>query len=257
MTAFPCSPGEIEGQFQQIASPIMFQLKPLLIFLTAVFLIRFVTLGAYPLLDPTEGRYAEIPREMLATGDWVVPYLHNGQPFLGKPPLMFWTTAVSYRIFGANEFAARLPSFLFSTLAALLLFLFARRLRDTVFGLQAVAVLATNFLFCLYSGYVAVDSALLVCVTLSMVAFPLALEGSSHGGSRLWGYLFFLGLGLSLLAKGLAGPVLILRILAGGLRRGPVAYPVRNAVARLPQLLFHRRTLQTVYGQRLGGRSLR
>ena len=76
--------------------------------------IRLLLLGSYPLMDQTESRYAEIPREMLVLGDWVTPRLDPVTPFWGKPPLSFWATALSYRIFGVSEFTARLPSFLFS-----------------------------------------------------------------------------------------------------------------------------------------------
>ena len=183
--------------------------RVLLGFLCAIAILRLLTLGAYPLLDPTEGRYAEIPREMIQTGDWVVPHLHDGRPFLGKPPLMFWATAIAYKAFGENEFSARLPSFLFSVLAAVLTYFLARDLRNHRFGLEAVAVLATMFLFYLYSGYVAVDTALLLSVTLSMVSFQLAMRTESSSDKRWWGYLFFAGIGLSLLAKGLVGPALI------------------------------------------------
>src|SRR5262249_44122908 len=64
-------------------------------------------LGRGPLLEPDEGRYAEIPREMLVTGDWVVPRL-NGVVYAEKPPLVYWLTALSYRVVGVNELGARL-----------------------------------------------------------------------------------------------------------------------------------------------------
>ena len=178
--------------------------------LVGIILLRLLTLGAYPLLDPTEGRYAEIPREMIQTGNWIVPQLHDGKPFLGKPPLMFWSTAISYEIFGINEFSARLPSFIFTLLTGFLVYLFARSFYGRTYAILTVMVLSTTFLFYLYSGYVAVDPALLVTVTLSMVSLPFALRNPKTRRGKIWGYLFFSGLGLSLLAKGLIGPVVIL-----------------------------------------------
>src|SRR6185369_11735796 len=62
---------------------------------------------AFPLFEPDEGRYAEIPREMLQRGEWVVPYL-QGEPYLDKPPLFYWLVMLSYRAFGAHDWAARL-----------------------------------------------------------------------------------------------------------------------------------------------------
>ena len=61
----------------------------------------------FHLLEPDEGRYAQIPREMLARGDWVVPHL-QGQPYLDKPPLLYWLVMLSYSVFGVSEAAARL-----------------------------------------------------------------------------------------------------------------------------------------------------
>src|ERR1051326_2863249 len=66
----------------------------------------FALLGARPLSNPDEGRYTEIPREMLETGDFVTPRL-NGVKYFEKPPLMYWLTASSLRVFGINEFGAR------------------------------------------------------------------------------------------------------------------------------------------------------
>src|SRR5689334_14856003 len=62
---------------------------------------------AFPLFEPDEGRYAEIPREMLVRGEWIVPYLQS-EPYLDKPPLLYWLVGISYRIFGVHDWAARL-----------------------------------------------------------------------------------------------------------------------------------------------------
>ena len=76
-----------------------------------VFIIAGVTfffhLGAFGFWEPDEARYGEIAREMLALRDYIVPHL-NYVAYVEKPPLLYWVTAVSFRIFGINEFAARL-----------------------------------------------------------------------------------------------------------------------------------------------------
>src|SRR4029077_21163391 len=77
-----------------------------------LFLILVPALLLYPclsfhLFEPDEGRYAEIPREMLARGDWVVPYL-QGPPYLDKPPLFYWLVMGSYALCGVHDWAARL-----------------------------------------------------------------------------------------------------------------------------------------------------
>src|SRR5258708_1674818 len=62
---------------------------------------------SFHLFEPDEGRYAEIPREMLVRGEWVVPYL-EGQPYLDKPPLLYWLVMASYRLFGVHDWSARI-----------------------------------------------------------------------------------------------------------------------------------------------------
>ena len=84
----------------------------ILLLLVVVVVVRLATLPAYPLLDPTESRYAEIARKMLETGNWLVPQVDYGVPFWGKPPLSMWLSAAAMAVLGVNEFAARLPSFL-------------------------------------------------------------------------------------------------------------------------------------------------
>jgi hypothetical protein len=70
-------------------------------------LVRLLFLGSYPLADTTEARYAEVARLMLVSGDWITPQIEAGVPFWGKPPLSFWLTAGSFKLFGISEFAAR------------------------------------------------------------------------------------------------------------------------------------------------------
>src|SRR5665647_2501274 len=91
---------------------------PLLWALAVLVAGRIATLGLYPLLDTTEARYAEIARKMVELNDWITPWFDYGVPFWGKPPLSFWMTAVSFTLFGINEFAARLPHFLGALLVA-------------------------------------------------------------------------------------------------------------------------------------------
>src|SRR5476649_2473634 len=74
----------------------------------AVFtLLWFALLAGRPLYDPDEGRYAEISREILSGGDWLIPHL-NGLVYLEKPPLQYWLSALSFSAFGPSEFVARL-----------------------------------------------------------------------------------------------------------------------------------------------------
>ena len=89
--------------------------------LLAFFLLSYILpLGARDLVVPDETRYAEIPREMIAGGDWVVPNL-NGLRYFEKPALGYWVHAGSLLLFGENNFAVRLPSALAVGLSALLI----------------------------------------------------------------------------------------------------------------------------------------
>jgi 4-amino-4-deoxy-L-arabinose transferase-like glycosyltransferase len=160
-------------------------------------------------MDPTEGRYAEISREMVVSGDWIVPRLEQDLPFWGKPPLMFWIKSATFEVLGANEFSARFPSFVLALFSGGMAFLFARRFWGGKFALRSSLILATTALFFAYAGYVATDPALLAMVTLAMVSFSFALEGRSTVERRVWGGIFFAALGGSVLAKGLVGLVLI------------------------------------------------
>ena len=95
----------------------------------------FVTLGM-PLLDPDEGLYASIAQEMLSRGDWVIPHV-NGLPYLEKPPLYFWLTALTFRAVGPTEWAVRLWSALATLGAVLLTWRIGRRLYGPRAGLLA------------------------------------------------------------------------------------------------------------------------
>ena len=87
-------------------SALVFSLGLLLVAATVLF---FAGLGRLPLIEPDEGRNAEVGREMLASGDWVTPH-YNGFAYLDKPAVYFWMVAASMKMFGVSEAAARLPS---------------------------------------------------------------------------------------------------------------------------------------------------
>src|SRR5437764_10763156 len=113
----------------------------LLLLLLLPALLLYPCLSFY-LFEPDEGRYAEIPREMLQRGEWVVPYL-QGEPYLDKPPLFYWLVILSYRAFGCHDWAARLVPALAVHGCVLLTYLLGRRLlggRAAFWGAAALAV---------------------------------------------------------------------------------------------------------------------
>ncbi len=160
--------------------------------------IRLATLGMYPLGDTTEARYAEIARKMVETGNWLTPQFDYGVPFWGKPPLSTWLRAVSFELFGVNEFAARLPSWFIALGILWLTFQLGRRERGTDVAWIAATLLTTSVLFYILAGAVLMDPLMTLGTTLSMLAFWRAMRGDG----RMWGYLVFVGLAIGLMAKG-------------------------------------------------------
>lgn len=170
--------------------------------LALVVLSRLATLGFSPLFDPSEGRYAEIGREMVVSGDWVTPKLDSGHAFLGKPPLHFWLTAASYKIFGINEFAARFPSFLGSVVILMFVGLVARRFYGRDVALWASVVFYTSFMIFVGAAYVVTDMTLAMTITGSLASFLMFYYAQTRAARMGWGHLGFLFLGLGMLAKG-------------------------------------------------------
>src|SRR2546428_2651803 len=113
------------------------------ILLALSLLLFFVKLGM-PFLDPDEGLYATIAHEMLSRGDWVIPHI-NGLPYLEKPPLYFWLTALTFQLFGLSEWATRLWSALAALCTVLLTCRIGRRLYGRPAGLLAGLVLPAAF----------------------------------------------------------------------------------------------------------------
>lgn len=175
--------------------------RVLLLSLATVLLVRLLTLGAYPLTDTTEARYGEMARKMVELGDWVTPWFDYGVPFWGKPPLAFWLSAASAKLFGVSEFALRLPSFLLGLGMLGLVALVLRGHRGLDHTLVAMLALASGALFFVTSGAVLTDTALAFTVTLAMTAFWRGVAAPSDH-AVLWRHLLFVALGLGLLAKG-------------------------------------------------------
>lgn len=163
-----------------------------------LFICRLLSMYFIPLNDTTEARYAEIARKMLETNNWVTPMHDYGVPFWAKPPLSTWLSAFSMKLFGVNELAVRLPSLLLSLGTLWLVWQLAKKHSGSLTARTATLVLASSFFFILNAGTVMTDPSLLFCTTLIMTAFWQALI-YKH---KTWAYLFFIGLGLGLLAKG-------------------------------------------------------
>ena len=180
----------------------------LLAMLAVVALLLFLELPGSWLGEPDEGRYAEIPREMLATGNWMVPKL-NGVDYFEKPPLTYWANAASMALLGRNPFAVRLPERLAILGTALLMIgSLRRRFGERVALLSALVFLSAPMVFSL--GRLALtDGMLTFTMAITLLALHrFLLEREEGGRGAAAAALAGAGVGLSLLAKGLIGVVL-------------------------------------------------
>jgi len=184
-------------------APTSFWKTGLLLFLF-VLLLSVPQAALLPLLDRDEPRFAEASREMLQSGDIVVPTF-NHAPRYAKPPLIYWCQALSFAAFGENAFAARLPSLLATAGTALLLFAWGLSLGSRCIGM--IAALAYAFCFqAMQQGRVATADALLIFfMTLTVFAGGKLLALVKTTETRpwhFWGVILTLGFAGGFLAKG-------------------------------------------------------
>jgi 4-amino-4-deoxy-L-arabinose transferase-like glycosyltransferase len=170
--------------------------------------VWFATMPVRPLVDPDEGRYAEIPREMAATGDWITPRL-NDLEYFEKPPLQYWATAAAYSVFGVSEWTARVWTVGLGFLCLPMVFGWATRLYGQGAGFAAVTALAVSPYFELIAHLNILDSGFAFWVAGSVFAFTLGQ--SAPGGSpseRRWMLLAWLAAALAVMSKGIVVGVL-------------------------------------------------
>src|ERR1700733_4161652 len=134
--------------------------------------VWFATMPVRPLVDPDEGRYAEIPREMVAAGDWITPRL-NGLKYFEKPPLQYWATAASYSVFGLSEWTARLWTVGLGFLCLPMVFGWTARLYGRSAGFAALAALAVSPYFELIAHLNILDSCFAFFLSAGVFAFAL------------------------------------------------------------------------------------
>jgi 4-amino-4-deoxy-L-arabinose transferase-like glycosyltransferase len=160
-----------------------------------------------PLWEPDEARYAEIPREMLASHDWLTPRL-NGVLYFEKPPLQYWMSAVSLKLFGQQDWAARLPLALAAAIMLWCAWRLAKRLgaRGPIW---AAVMAATAILGFIVGQILTLDALFSALTVLTFVAAVEAVVIDMAGGNaRPWLLLEFAALALAFLTKGLAAVVL-------------------------------------------------
>ncbi len=161
---------------------------------------------SFHLLEPDEGRYAQIPREMLERGSWVVPTL-QGEAYLDKPPLMYWLVAVSYSCLGVTETAARLVPAVCVHLTILLVYLIGRRSIGERGAFWAAMLLTVSPGYLGVARLLLLDGLLTLCVTTSILC---GFEAVRTGRLKLgWWVASAVASGLGFLTKGPISEVLL------------------------------------------------
>ena len=193
-----CTNGSVQG-LQEILIPSW------LVWVVALALV-LGGLGSFGILDNNEGLYAEIPREMLASGDWhqwIIPHL-NGLPYMEKPPLLYWLTAISFMLFGQTEWAARLVPALSSLSCVGLLMWFGTRVGRPLAGRLAALMFVSGL------GVTAMSHVLMFDMLLAALlgaALVLAFLWMKEGRAVLL-RMSYACLALAVLAKGIVALVL-------------------------------------------------
>lgn len=187
--------------------------------------IWFGNVGYRTLAEPDEGRYAEIPREMLAAGDWITPQL-NGIPYLEKPPLQYWVTAAAYSVLGTSPWVSRLWTVSTGLLGIAVTYALGRAVWGARAGELAALIVASCLLYYLVGHLNLLDVGLAFFLNAAVACFLMAqradgsiADGSIHGATdrgsgngmgaqRRWMGLCWTALALGFLQKGLVALVL-------------------------------------------------
>jgi 4-amino-4-deoxy-L-arabinose transferase-like glycosyltransferase len=168
----------------------------------------FATLQVRPMFDPDEGRYAEIPREMAASGDWLTPHF-NGLKYFEKPPLQYWATAAAYDTFGMSEWTSRLWTVGLAFACLPMVFGWTRRLYGRNAALIAVVALCVSPYFGIVGHLDLLDAGFSFWLTGAVFAFTLAqcAEVGSRD-ERRWMLVAWAAAALAILSKGIVVGVL-------------------------------------------------
>jgi len=222
--------------------------------------------GATSLWDRDEPRFAEAAREMVVSGDYVVPHFHGGIRF-DKPPLIYWLMAGAYRVCGVGSFGARLPSAVAGTLSLVLVALIGRRLIDERAGLGAAVVLGLCVQFVVEAKVATTDAILLCAVLAGQLALLRSWQWEGGWGNTLLGWG---AVALGILAKGPVAPMVVgvtavtLKLFGGRKwpwRPAPVAVGLALALllvvpwAVAVQLATHGEFLRVAFGHHVVERS--
>lgn len=180
-----------------------------LIGLAFVFLLFYsLWLGSYPFFTPDEGRYSEVAREMLASGDFITPRV-DGVAFLDKPVLYYWLQAAAISLFGVTEWAVRLFPMLYGILGILCTYVCGRLLFNRRTAVLSAIVLATSVLYFCSAHYANLDLEVGVLISCALLCFITAIQrpAAASSGRRMLFFFSYLFAALACLTKGMIGVV--------------------------------------------------
>jgi 4-amino-4-deoxy-L-arabinose transferase-like glycosyltransferase len=176
--------------------------------LLAVAVLWFGNIEYRKLIRPDEGRYAEIPREMVVSGDWVTPRL-NDLKYFEKPPLQYWATAVAYEAFGEHQWTSRLWCAATGFAGLLLVWFVGGRLFGKAAGCYAAVLLGSSLLYALMAHINTLDMGVTFFITLGISSLLLGQQAGADARTRRnWMMLAWVALALAVLSKGVMGLVL-------------------------------------------------
>jgi len=189
------------GQIRQSSA-----LSPAKILLLALLyaLLWFGTLNYRHLIPSDEGRYAEMAREMVVTGDWITPR-YNGYKYFEKPPLQIWATAAAFEVFGIGEWQARLWTAVTGFFAILLVGFTGGRIFNSRAGWLGALVLASSPMWIIGGHVNSLDMGLSAFLTGALCSLLLAQTAEPESSNRSWMWLCWICMALAMLSKGLIG----------------------------------------------------
>ncbi len=164
------------------------------------FIFLFVGMGAYPLVDVDETRYAVMSRDLLLH-NWNFLML-NGVPFIEKPPLYFWITAFSIKLFGFHEYAIRLPMSILATLTVFFTYYIGKKIKTPKFGFYTATIMMANVFFIMLTRVAIIDMVFTALLTWT-IYFGLLTEFVKDNNKKWCWTAFYLCMSFAFLAKGL------------------------------------------------------
>ncbi|MBU3606253.1 glycosyltransferase family 39 protein [Polynucleobacter sp. MWH-Creno-3A4] len=191
-------------QFGQIRQSSALHPGKILLLVIIYGLLWFGTLNYRHLIPSDEGRYAEIAREMLVTGDWITPR-YNGYKYFEKPPLQMWATAAAFQVFGIGDWQARLWTGLTGFLTILLIGFTGARIYSARAGWLAAVVLASSPMWVISGHFNSLDMGLSSLLVAALCSVLLAQTSPNTLHRRNWMWVCWILMGLATLSKGLIG----------------------------------------------------